>query len=361
MVPIGQPPPDPWTIVTTVCVGMLGALLAISVLGWLLRCLSVRRGLLPPWLETRLHINAPTPAVARVLRAHEAVCTACAYPVADGPRCPECGADYAAPGAVTRRDGSTRALATVPRWLLLATVGAAACALVLLLLPVGRAAGNWIHWGAPIVGPMQYNASYRPAAVSGQPPPPAYEVILEPRLLVDRVAERRGTPGPALGGEITMWFASSPGHPTGPPHLIAYNVRTDAWSFGRFGNRANPIAPPAVTSGRGPRPAVEALFAYAGLDQAWAGSPAEMDDLEAQLVMYLDGRHNVHRARPAIPGGGHGLLASSIGYWAPGAGRRDANAFSHALGLAAIALPLLAGWLAYRRMTRPAGFWLEPT
>lgn len=354
MIPIGQPPTDPWTMVAFVCMGALGVLLAIAVLGWVLRRLSTRRGLLPPWLETRLHINAPTPAVARALRAHEAVCTACAYPVAQGPRCPECGADYATPGHVTRRDGSTRALATVPRWLLLVTVGAAAVALILVLLPVGRLAGNWIHWGAPIVGPMQYNASYRPAPVFGQPPPPAYEVIVEPRLLVDRLAEARGTPGPADGGSIIFWFTSSPGHPTGPPHFVEYDVRTDRWSFDRFGNPSNPIAPPAVRSGQGPRAAVEALFAYAGLDRAWAGSAAEMDDLEAQLVMYLDGRHDVHRARQAIPGGGHGLLAGSISYWAPGAGRRDANAFSHALRVAAIVLPLLAGALVYGRLKRPA-------
>ncbi|MEQ8844602.1 MAG: hypothetical protein RIB58_07080 [Phycisphaerales bacterium] len=353
MITAGHSPPDPWTIVAVLCMGALGVLLAFAVLGWILRRLSVRRKLLPYWLETRLHINAPTPAVARALRAHEAVCTACAYPVADGPRCPECGAEYAAPGAITRRDGSTRALATVPRRLLLVTVGAAAVALILVLLPVGRAAGNWIHWGAPIVGPMQYNASYRPAPVLGQPPPPAYEVIVEPRLLVDRLAEARGAARPALGGTITMWFASSPGHPTGPPHLVVYDVRTDAWSFD-LGNRSNPIAPPAVMRGRGPRAAVEALFAYAGLDRAWAGSAAEMDDLEAQLVMYLDGRHDVHRARQAIPGGGHGLLAGSMSYWVPGAGRREANAVSHALRVAAIVLPLLAGWLAYWRLRRPA-------
>jgi hypothetical protein len=79
-----------------------------------------------------------------------------------------------------------------------------------------------------------------------------------------------------------------------------------------------------------------------------------MDDLEAQLVMYLDGRHDVHRARQAIAAGGHGLLAGSIGYWAPGTGRREANALSHTLRVAAIVLPLLAGWLAYWRLRRPA-------
>lgn len=79
-----------------------------------------------------------------------------------------------------------------------------------------------------------------------------------------------------------------------------------------------------------------------------------MDDLEAQLVMDLDGRHDVHRARQAIPGGGHGLLAGSMSYWVPGAGRREANAVSHALRVAAIVLPLLAGWLAYWRLRRPA-------
>ncbi|MCW5756514.1 MAG: hypothetical protein KIT54_04680 [Phycisphaeraceae bacterium] len=351
--PISPPLPDIWANIATVCLGALVVLLVVSILGWGLRRADARGRWLPPWLQTRLHLNAPTPAVARALRAHPSVCAACAYPVASGPRCPECGADYAQPGAVVHRDGLARGLPTVPRWLLMATVGVGLFALVLMLLPAGRAAGNWLYWGTPMPSPRQYHASYNPAPVAGQAPP-AYEVIFEIHLFVDGRAEARGVRKPAVGGTVRMWFAASPGNPSSLPYTIKYDVRTGDWAFERYANRSNPIAPPAVLAGHGPRAAIDALYAYAGLDHAWAGSRAEMDDLETQLDMYLGGLHEVHRYRQAIPGGGPGLLGGSMSIWVPRPWHGDANAYSTALRIAAIVLPLLLAALVYRRLVRRA-------
>ncbi|MFI4917481.1 MAG: hypothetical protein ACIAS6_13365, partial [Phycisphaerales bacterium JB060] len=141
-------------------------------------------------------------------------------------------------------DHRMRGVRTLPRWLVLATLGAAATELALGLLPLGRAAGNAIYWGSTRPEPRQYHATYRPAPVQGKQTP-GYEIILQVTLVVDGHAEARGASAPALGGHITSWFASAPDHPTGLRHYLAYDARTDRWTFGRFGNLPDPNAPPA--------------------------------------------------------------------------------------------------------------------
>ncbi|MFI4917482.1 MAG: hypothetical protein ACIAS6_13370 [Phycisphaerales bacterium JB060] len=77
--------------------------------------------------------------------------------------------------------------------------------------------------------------------------------------------------------------------------------------------------------------------------------------MKTQLEMYLDGRHEVHRARPAVAGGGHGLLGGSMAIWTPRPWNGDANGCSTVFRVLAIVLPVAIAGVVYIRLTHRSG------
>ena len=372
--PIVAPPLKVLVVVVT------AAWLLAMVLTWLptFRRWAFRSGLFGPG---RYH-------TAQLTR-YDRVCRTCAYPISDQARCPECGSETAGAGTIRPAELRTRALRHPRAWLRYATIIAVLGSLSLF---VGREAmelGNRLQWGSERPDKSTMRLVYAPvldwsfARTVELPIGPDYRVQLQSWFISDwdfAVSEHDTRP---RVGEVLCWIAPPPAIPqpteaqvrsltslagvqpeqfaamarttNSTPHqdvsdypqgavAVRIDVDTLAWSTIGDGH-------PGKT-GIGAASALEALYAHAGLLEAWAGSDAELAAMAEHLDHHAMGGNIRGFTSRATPKGDVGV--TSINYanrWSRIPLHRQLVGLVLA-GVVQITVLALLAWTLRRRLSR---------
>jgi hypothetical protein len=213
------------------------------------------------------------PGKHRALQQHPAICAACAYPVARGSACPECGAAYNTPGAVLYRDELRETAPPTPRWLIPAAIALVVTLAAWLLSPAALLVGNKMEWGAFRVMEDGPSTEY---AVRQAPGAPAYTVQLNTDFIVD--ARSGGTASPLDGYVYVILEDPS----TGDIGWLQTDVIDRSWQFEYYkgGVKAAGLRPTLTATGVGIEAGIAEIYRATGYDNYWSQSQAEVAELQ---------------------------------------------------------------------------------
>lgn len=322
---------------------MLTALMVAVVAAWLL-------ALVLTWLPTfrglvfRTGLFGPGRCHASQLTRYDRVCRACAYPIGDQSRCPECGSNTCGSGTIRRAELRTHALRRPRAWLRFATIIAVLGSLSLFGGREAMELGNRLQWGSERPEVFAVRLVYAPvldwsfARTVELPIGPDYRVYFQSRFISDwdfAVSEHDTRP---TIGEVLCWIAPPPVMPqpseaevrnltslagvqpeqfaamarteSSTPHqelsdypegAVAVRIEVDSLAWSTIGD-----GHPDKT-GLGASSALEALYAHYGLLHAWAGSDAELAAMTEHLDYHARGGNLRAFTGRATPNGDVGV------------------------------------------------------
>lgn len=309
-------------------------LLLIVVAGWMLHFFAGVFGF--GWLFTgRANLRREH---ERELKEYEAVCARCTYPVVDGDRCPECGADYADGGVVTRGEVAGP-LAWTLVLLRLASVALIGVLAALFTAPLAVGLGNQAYWGAWSPAHRSVWVEYAAATLPGAP---YYEIQLNADLIVDEDAEQNGTPQAPLAGTAYLILTRND---AGQRAHVQVSIENGAWLLSSW--PGDPPIPQSVPgTGTGLDTATEAFYQAGGLDSSWTGSQQELADFKRLAAMLATGRYQELLDPASLSASGPRLVwhpnqptpNTNLNVWRPPLG----NWLSITLGCLTLSIPLVA-------------------
>ncbi|MGD1915018.1 MAG: hypothetical protein ACFCBV_02355 [Phycisphaerales bacterium] len=323
-------------------------LVLVVVVGFVLYFVARNR---PESLAARF-LYSLRPLKHRALRDHPTICAACGYPVASGPQCPECSASYAEPGAILYRHELLGRAVRVPGWLRLALVALVIVLAAWAIAPVGRLIGGAIEWDTLTPANELFHAEYTTAnATAG----PNYSVQLSADYVVDAAPGSTRAP---LWGHVTFILDN---YTTKDLGWLNVDLDQKSWVLHFYqGGFKPPFQPASSANGTAIDTGISELYRVMGLDQFWAGSPAEVADLQRLAALAIGGEFRTIEELESLsndPGAlvwTQNTLARSSGKWYKFRLPTPTSTTGGLLGLGVLSVPILmsAGYAVLRVIKR---------
>lgn len=308
---------------------LLLALLAFVVAAWFV-------ALALAWLPTvrswvfRVGLLGPGRHHTAQLARYDRVCRACAYPIHNEARCPECGTSIAAGTTIRAAELRTWAARHPRAWLRYATIVALLASLSFFGGRGVFALGNRMQWGAARPEQTNLRMVYAPvmswayARTVELPIGPDYRVHFDSTFIADPDFFKSPKDARPPGGEVICWIGPAPAAITPttqeierftalagvgperfpamartggaipyrdldaiacPPDHVAVRIDLPSEAWSTIG-RGHPSK-----RGVGAASALEALYEHAGLLNAWHGSAPERAAMAKPMDLHLRGGH----------------------------------------------------------------------